>query len=183
MTDRSKNAKATAVEKFITGAKKLFPNGNQMLPLEGTTMSVTAALGQLQALVDNRAATVDAQAAAKAKVTAENNQMPALLALLGAFETFVRLTVGNDPQALAGFGLAPHKAPAPQTAAEKAVAAAKREATRKARGTTSAKQKKSVKGNVTAALVVTPVTAAAAEAPVATPAAAPAAAPAAPPKA
>jgi hypothetical protein len=181
--NRSKNGKAAAVTAFITGAKQFFTKGNQMVPLEGTTMTVTAALTQLQTFVDNRAATVAAQATAKAKVAAEKSQAPALLALFGAFETFVRLTVGNDPEGLAGFGLEPHKVPAPLTAEEKAVAAAKRKATRDARGTTSKKQKKSVKGNVTAALVVTPAAAAPptpapAEAPAlpAAPAAAPAAA-------
>ena len=132
-------------------------------------MSVAAVLGQLQAIVDNRAAVVAAQATAKAKVAAEDAAMPALDAILVAFEAFIRFTFGGDPEALADFGLAPHKVPAPLTAEQKAVAAAKREATRKARGTTGAKQKKSVKGNVTAALVVTTA-----------PAPAPAAAPVAP---
>jgi hypothetical protein len=189
MSDRNKNAKAAAVTNLITGAKKLFTNGKQMVPLDGKSMTVDDATAELQTFVDNRTATVAAQATAKTRVAAENAQAPVLLALIVAFEAFVRLTVGNDAGALAGFGLAPHKVRTPMTAVAKAVAAAKREATRKARGTTSAKQKKSVKGNVTAALVVTPAPApAAAEAPVAQPApAAPAAAPApataAPPKA
>ncbi len=111
MNKNGKNEKAAAVAKFVAGAKLFFTNGNQMVPLEGTTMSVLAALTQLQTFVDNRAATVAAQATAKAKVAAEKSQAPALLALFGAFETFVRLTVGNDPPALAGFGLEPHKVP------------------------------------------------------------------------
>ncbi len=191
MTERNKNAQAAAVTQLITGAKQFFTKANQMVALEGTTMTVTAALGQLQTFVNNRAATVAAQATAKAKVAAENAQAPALLVLIRAFEAFVRLTVGTDAAALGGFGLAPPKARVPMTAEAKAVAAAKRRATRAARGTTSKKQKQSVKGNVTATLVVTPAAAptpAPAEAPVAQPAAAATAAaptptPATPPKA
>jgi hypothetical protein len=167
MNDRTKNAKAATVTNLITGAKKLFVNGKQLVPLDGKSMTVDDATAQMQTFVDNREATVAAQATAKAKVAVERAQAPALLALIRAFEALVRLTVGNDAQALAGFGLAPHKVPAPLTAEQKAVAVAKREATRVARGTKSAKQKKSVKGNVTAALVVTPATPAPAEAPVA----------------
>jgi len=68
----------------------------------------------------------------------------------------VKVTFGNQPDALADFGLAPPKARAPMTAEQKAVAAAKRKATRVARGTLGKKQKKAVKGAVTATLVVTP---------------------------
>jgi hypothetical protein len=151
-----KTERATAVTTIIAGARKRVPNVNQTLPVGTSTMTVAAVLGQLQTIVDNRAAVVAAQATAKAKVAAEMAAMPALDAILVAFEAFIRFTFGSDPEALADFGLAPRKVPAPLTAEQKAVAAAKRKATRAARGTTSAKQKKSVKGNVTAALVVTP---------------------------
>jgi hypothetical protein len=180
LSTTGKNNRAAAVASIITGAKKVFTNGKQQVPVNGTSMTVAAVLGQLQTIVDNRAATVAAQATAKSKVAAENEQAPALFAVVKAFEAFVRLTVGNDPEPLAGFGLEPHKAPTPQTPEAKAVAVVKREATREARGTTSKKQKRSVHGNVTATLVVTPAaTPAPAASPVATPApAAPAEAPA-----
>ena len=113
MNDRSKNAKAAAVTNLITGAKKLFTNGAQVVALEGKSMTVDNATAGLQTFVDNRAATVAAQATAKTRVAAENAQAPALLALIGAFEAFVRLTVGNDAAALAGFGLAPAKVRTP----------------------------------------------------------------------
>src|ERR1700722_7383559 len=86
MSERSKNAKAAAVTKLITGAKKLFTNGAQLVPLDGKSMTVDNATAELQTFVDNRAATVDAQATAKTRVAAENAQAPALLALIGAFE-------------------------------------------------------------------------------------------------
>jgi hypothetical protein len=121
-------------------------------------------------------AVTEARATATAKVAAENEQTPDLLALIRAFEAFVRFTFGSSPEALADFGLAPPKARTPLTAEQLAVAVAKREATRVARGTKSAKQKKTIKGNVTAKLVVTPAGSGAASAPT-PPAPAPAVAP------
>jgi hypothetical protein len=165
-----KNEKAAAVTNIIAGAKKRL-SGKQKVPQ--TTLTVDGVTAELQSVVDNRAATVAAQATAKAKVAAETAAMPALDALLKVFIAFIRLEFGNDAEAMADFSLEADKAPTPQTTEQKAVAAAKREATREARGTTSAKQKQAIHGNVTATLVVTP----AAPAPAAAPAAAPTTAP------
>ena len=93
-----------------------------------------------------------------------------VLVVIHEFEKVVRSTFGNSADVLADFGLAPFKVPVTKTAEEKAVAAAKRVATRKARGTMSSKQKKEIKGSITAKLVVTPVTTSPASMPVATPA-------------
>ena len=84
--------------------------------------------------------------------------MPALVAFMNAFEGLIRLMFATDTASLADFGLQPRKQPAPKTAAEKAVAAAKAQATREARGTKGPKAKRAVKGNVTAQVVVTPLT-------------------------
>jgi hypothetical protein len=169
---QGKTDKATRVGQLIAGTKKHFTNGSQTLTLAGGSTSVTvdALVNELQAFITNRSAVVAAQATAKAKVAAENEQAPALNALIEAFVAYVRLNFGSSPEALADFGLAPRKARAPQTAEQKAVATAKRKATREARGTTSAKQKKAIHGNVTANLVVTSVAPAPAPAPVAPPA-------------
>ena len=121
-------------------------------------MTVDDATGQLQALVTNRAAVVAAQAAAQAKVATERTQTPALDAFADAFEAFVRVQFGAQADVLVDFGLAPPKARTPLTSEQKAVAAAKRAATRAARGTTGKNAKQAVHGNVTAKVVVTPVT-------------------------
>lgn len=163
---KGKTVRAAAVSKLLAGAKKRFTNGAQQVPLGGVTMTIADATAKLQTVVDDRTAVVAAQATAKNAIAAEEAATPALDPLISAFEAFVRLTFGSDAGALADFGLEPHKVAAPLTAEQKAVAAVKREATRKARGTTSAKQKQTVKGNVTAALVVTPGPAAPAPAPV-----------------
>ncbi|HEY5244022.1 MAG TPA: hypothetical protein VIJ22_21220 [Polyangiaceae bacterium] len=156
---------------IISGAKKRFPNGNQIITIAGETVTVDQATAKMQTFVDNRDAVETAQAGATAKVAAERAQAPSLLAFIAGFVTFVRLTFNNAADVLADFDIPPPKVRTPQTAEAKAVAAAKREATRTARGTTSAKAKKSVKGNITATLVVTPATSpapAASPAPVAT---------------
>ena len=166
----SKTGRTTLVGNLIKGSG-LHLDPTQKVVLNGTATTVAAILTQLQSFVNNRNAVVAAQATAKDAVATERAQAPALNVVIDAFEAFVRFTFGDQATVLTAFGLAPHKVPAPMTAEEKAVAAAKRKATREARGTTSPKQKKSVKGNVTATLVVTPATA---------PTPAPAEAPAAP---
>ncbi|HEX8791071.1 MAG TPA: hypothetical protein VF765_08960 [Polyangiaceae bacterium] len=173
----SKASKAARVGQLIAGTNKRLPNGNQTITLDGATTTVDAVTKELQSYLDDRNAVVAAQATAKATVAAENANMPALNALLKAFIAFVRVNFGNDPSALADFGLTPHQAPQPMTAEAKAAAVAKREATRAARGTKTPKQKKGIHGNVTAKLVVTPVETVPATAPAPDAAAAPATTP------
>ncbi len=164
------NKRATRVAQLIAGTKKHFPNGNQTITLEGASATIDDATKEMQAFVDHRTAVVTAQATARTTVLAERAAMPALIAFIDAFEAFVRLTFGPASAVLTDFGLAPRKAPAPQTAEQKAVAAARRKATREARGTKGPKQKKGIHGNVTAQLVVTPEESSAAPAPAAAPA-------------
>jgi hypothetical protein len=172
-----KNSTATRAGQLIAGAQKRFPKGNQQITVGGASTTVTAAVNELQSFIDNRTAVVAAQATAKAKVATENAALPALDAFINAFTATVRFLFGTQPDALADFGLAPHKARTPQTAEQKAVAAAKREATRAARGTKGPKAKSEIHGNITAQLVVTPAETAigpqAPEAPAAAPAPAP----------
>ena len=179
---QSKNNRAAQVKQLIIGANKHFPNGSQQLQVGGATFTVTSLTALLQSFVDSRAAVEASRAATKAKVQVESVQAPSQLAVIRAFETVVRGTFGSSADVLADFGLAPLKARVPRTAEEKAVSAAKSAATRKARGTMGKNQKKSVKGSITAKLVVTPVTTSPVSPPVATPAPAtstPSAAPAA----
>ncbi|HEX8795542.1 MAG TPA: hypothetical protein VF765_31550 [Polyangiaceae bacterium] len=179
-TTQGKGTRATRAGQLIAGAKKHFTNGGQVLSFAGALANVTVdqAVGELQELVDNRAATVAARATARDKVTAERAAMPALLAFMNAFEALIRLMFANDTTSLADFGLTPRKQRAPQTAEQKAAAAAKAKATRDARGTKGPKAKKAIHGNVTATLVVTSATPATPPAPTApAPAEAPAPSP------
>jgi hypothetical protein len=157
--NNAKGSRATRAGNLAAGARKHFTNGSQSLTFAGATASVTvdAAVGNLSKIVDLRAATTAARATARDAVSAEQAQMPALVAFMNAFEALVRVMFASDTAALADFGLKPRKVPTPKTAAEKAVAAAKRKATRDARGTKGPKAKQAIHGNVTASVVVTPV--------------------------
>jgi hypothetical protein len=160
------NDVATHLTKMIVGIKKRFPNGSQVLPFGGGTHTVDEVVSAMQAFIDHRTAVDTTRAAAQVAFDAEEAAAPALLVLIAGFTKFVRSMFGTTADALADFDLEPPKVPVPRTAEQKAISAAKAKATRTARGTTSAKQKKSVKGNVTAVLVVTPATPAPAPAPV-----------------
>jgi hypothetical protein len=167
MADTGKKLMAAHVSKMLTGTKKHFPNGSQSLPLVGGAHTVDEIANDMQSLVTNRSNVEAAQTAATVAVEAETAAWPSLLAIVVAYTKYLRATLGTSD--LADFDVTPFKARAPMTAVQKAAAAAKAAATRKARGTTSAKQKKAVKGNVTAQLVVTPAPAPAAPAPAAAP--------------
>ncbi|HEX3769220.1 MAG TPA: hypothetical protein VHV30_00075, partial [Polyangiaceae bacterium] len=103
----------------------------------------------LQTLIDLRTAVDEAKAAAKAKISAEAAQTPALRSQVAALVLYVRATFGNSPDVLADFGITPKKAPTPLTIGQKATAAAKRAATRAARHTMGPKKKLAVKGAAT----------------------------------
>jgi len=155
---------------LVAGVIKHYPTGSQPLQVGGATFTVTGLTELIQSFVSNREAVEVSRAALMAKVQAERAQAPSQLVVIHEFEKVVRSTFGNSADVLADFGLAPIKVRATRTAEEKAVAAAKRVATRQARGTMSSKQKKDIKGSITAKLVVTPVTTSPASMPVATPA-------------
>jgi hypothetical protein len=149
-----KTQRANLAAQMAAGAKKHFPDASQRLQVGGVTYTIDALSQALQAIADVRAGVEAAKAAAAAKIDAEEAQASANSALMNAFESVVR---GMFPSAdvLSDFGFAPRKRATP-TALVKAAAVAKREATRKARHTMGTLQKKSIKGNVTATLVVTP---------------------------
>lgn len=137
MTSKTKVGKTTRAARagqIIAGMKKRFTNGGQKLTLKGGAIVITVddAVAGMQALIDNRAAVVAARAAAKVTVDAENAKMPPLVALFDALVAFIRANFDADATALADFGLEPHKARKPATAAVKAEAVVKRKATRKA---------------------------------------------------
>jgi hypothetical protein len=129
----------------------------------------------LEALVTLRSNVVAAQAAAKVALIAEEARAPALLIVIDALVSYVKLTYAKSPDVLVDFGLEPRKTPTPLTAEQKAAANAKRKATRAARGITTKAAKQAQTGNVVG-VTITPVLSNAPPAPVVTPAS-----PAAPP--
>jgi hypothetical protein len=154
----SKISETTRATQFIAGIAK------HLVGVTSVTFSSAAhtpadLTTAFQTLVSLRAAVIAAQAAEKAKLSAESAQRPAILVLLDGFEAYVKLTYSEQADVLADFGLAPKKPRPKLTAAQQAAATAKRNATRAARGTKGSKQKKSVKGAVTG-VEITPVTSA-----------------------
>ena len=153
---KNKTQTTSRAQQILTGTEKHFSNAGELLPFGGTTRTVAAVVQVLQTLAALRAAVLAAQATAKTKVADENDQAPALLAIVDDYVAFIRAKFGQQPDVLVDFGLAPRKVAAPLTAEQKAVAAAKRTATRQARHTMGTVQKKTVKGAIHASLVVTP---------------------------
>ena len=69
-------------------------------------------------------------------------------AFVSAVKQAIYVLFGNNPDALADFGLVPKKVRVPLTPAARVVAAAKSAATRKARGTSGKKAKLALRGTV-----------------------------------
>jgi hypothetical protein len=153
---KAKGQLAGLAKTFVVGTRKHFPNGSQTLQVGNVTYTVDGLAAAMQSIVDIHDAVEASKAATKSKLQAEDAKTPSNLALVHGFEMMVRGMFGNSADALADFGLSPPKVRAPMTAEQKAVASAKRTATRKARHTMGTNQKKDIKGNVTASLVVTP---------------------------
>jgi hypothetical protein len=151
-----KNDQAARVKQLILGTTKHYPNASDTLQVGGASFTVSGLTQLMQSFVNAREAVEASKAATTATVQTERTQSTARLAVIRSFETVVRGTFGTQADVLADFGLAPPKARVPLTAEQKAVAAARRAATRAARNTMGKNQKKDIKGNVNAKLVVTP---------------------------
>jgi hypothetical protein len=158
MASRSQSTMVVRAEDLVAGAQKHFASATS-LAFAGASFTPAQVQANLQSLITLLTDVDTAKATTKAKLAAVKLQAPALRTFVAAFESFVRATVGNAPDVLADFGLAPKKARKPLTVEQKAAAAAKRDATRAARGTKGSQQKKAVKGDVTG-VVVTPITSA-----------------------
>ena len=157
MPGTNKATETTQAQNLLLGFQKHLASVAS-LTLASVAYTPTQIAAALSLLVTLRQAVEAAEAVAKAKLAAEESQAPALLSLMAALVSYVKLTFSESPDVLADFGLEPKKTATPLTTEQQAVAVAKRNATREARGTTSKKAKKSVKGNVVG-VVVTPVTA------------------------
>ncbi|HEX3769986.1 MAG TPA: hypothetical protein VHV30_03940 [Polyangiaceae bacterium] len=153
---RDKTRMVSSAQQMLAGAKLHLADGTQTIPLPSGPRTVTSVTALLQTTADLRQAVVTAQATTKARLAEEEAQIPANVANIREFTRYLRLAYGNQPQVLADFGLAPPKARTPPTAEQKAVAVVKGQATRKARHTMGKNQKKAVKGDVNASLVITP---------------------------
>jgi hypothetical protein len=155
MATKTVHSDPTLARQLIAGTSKHLANVGQ-LTFASASYTAAEVTAQLQALVQLRADVDAAEAATKAKRAAMHADMPARRAFLEAFVAYVKATFSKSPDVLADFGLTPKKAPTTPTVDAKAAAAAKRAATRAARNTMGSKQRKAVKGDVTA-VVITPI--------------------------
>jgi hypothetical protein len=156
MTTTTKTSSTLRATRLIAGTKQKYPTGSQKLSFDNADLTVDEIVGKLQALVDLRSEAETAKAAARTKVAAEQEQLPALLAFMSAYVAYLKAAYGNTPDVLGVFGLPPKKQRSPLTAKAKAAAVVKGEATRTARGTRGKVAKKEVTGGVVG-VVVTPV--------------------------
>jgi hypothetical protein len=133
------------------------------LVLKKQTLTVGEIVKQVQARVDARSTTSDAQKAYHSAVQAERESEAEVKPLQQALQRTLQGRFGDDSEKLKEFGIAPTKA-RKVPVATKAAAVAKGQATRDARGTKGPKEKLAIKGVAPAAPV-----AAATEGPAATP--------------
>ena len=158
MGNMSKATKTTRATQLLAGFQKHLATVTSVT-LASVVYTPAQIMSALTVLLALYAAVDTAKSAVKAKLNAEAAQAPALLSLMAALVSYVKLTFSESPDVLADFGLEPKKTATPLTTEQQAVAVAKREATREARGTTSKKAKMAVKGDVVG-VTVTPVKAA-----------------------
>ncbi|HEY6462105.1 MAG TPA: hypothetical protein VIY73_18190 [Polyangiaceae bacterium] len=166
MPHTNKGTETAAAARLLAGFQKHLASVTS-LTLGSVVYTPAQLIAALELLLNLRAAVLAAQATAKAKLTAEEAQAPALLVLTDALTAYVRVAFSESPDVLADFGLEPKRAPTPLTAEKQAAANAKRKATRAARGITTKAERMAKTGNVVG-VIITPVLAPASPAPVVT---------------
>ena len=147
MPNNNKTTETAQAQQLLAGFQKHLSTMTS-LTVESVVYTAAQFTAALTALVALRTNVVTAQAAAKVALNAEEAQAPALLVVIDALVSYVKLTYAKSPDVLADFGLKQKKAPAPLTAEQKAAANAKRKATRAARGITTKAARQAKTGNV-----------------------------------
>jgi hypothetical protein len=148
MSKRTKVTVVSQLQALIAGTQKHTPNGS--LTFGGATYTVKALVALLTKLIDAIAATEPAKASYRVALNAQDAAKTEVDPIALAYSQYLRALLGNAPETLGDYGLAPKKVPAPLSAVQLAARAAKAEATRIARGTKGPKQKAGIKGTVTA---------------------------------
>ncbi len=133
--------------------------------LGGTSVQSSEIISALQARIAAANTVQSTRAAWQTAVKANANERASTKALILSVTQAVQLMYGGSIDKLAEFGLKPRKTRTALTPEQKLAAAAKAKATRAARHTMGSKQKKSVKGTVTAIVAPTSPTASSPTAP------------------
>jgi hypothetical protein len=149
MSNTSKQALVAGILARVAGIQQHLA-GVSSVTLRGVAYTPAALIQVLESLVTALHDVAVAEGAYKAKLLSERTLAPGVRVVIRAFDAYLRVVYGNQPDVLKDFGLAPPKSATPLTAEEKALAVARRKATRAARHTMGPKQKKLVKGTVAA---------------------------------
>ncbi len=144
-TQPNKQKEAAGVKELIAGAEKRFQNTSS-LAFGGATYTLPELTKLLTSYVGLIGGVDAAKVAYQEKLKVLREQAPTARTTIRAFKAYVRATFGNSPDALADFGLKPHKAPLSKSVETKTAAVQKSQATRVARHTMGAKQRKAIKG-------------------------------------
>ena len=149
MATNTRNNSALKINKLFAGIQKRFPALNlTSFPVGGAIMTYAEFLRAMQPIVDMANAVLTSKSAWQTAVQAERAKAAQTKIFLAAVRQAIYVLFGNNPDALADFGLVPKKVRVPLTAAARVVASAKSAATRKARGTSGKKAKLAVHGTV-----------------------------------
>ena len=149
MATTTKSNSALKINKLFAGIQKRFPTLNiTSFPIGGAVMTYVQFLAAMTPIVDAANAVIAARSAWQTAVQAERTMSAQTKIFLAAVRQAIYVFFGNNPDALADFGLVPKKPRVPMTPAARVVAAAKSAATRKARGTSGKKAKLAVHGTV-----------------------------------
>jgi hypothetical protein len=157
MSTSSKNSRMSAEaadQKLIAGFNKHAPTLTSLV-IGNTTIKVTDIVVVLQARLATSDAVQTTRATWQSAVKADRDERAKTKSYVDGVRQALQVVLSGSIEGLADFGLTAPKVRV-LTPAQKAIAAAKAKATRAARGTKGSVQKKAVKGDVTAAVVVTP---------------------------
>ena len=155
MATNTRNNSALKINKLFAGIQKRFPALNiTSFPVGGSIMTYAQFLSAMQPIVDMANAVLTSKSAWQTAVQAERAKATQTKIFLAAVRQAIYVLFGNNPDALADFGLLPKKVRTPMTPAARVVAAAKSAATRKARGTSGKKAKLAVHGTVASTISV-----------------------------
>jgi hypothetical protein len=160
-----------AEQKLVDGLNK-HAQAITSFVIAGATVTMKDIITNLQTLIASANTVESTRATWQNAVKADKDERAKLKAFVSSVKQALLLAFAGSIDALADFGLTPHKV-AVRTPAQKIAAAAKAKATRAARHTAGTKQKKAIKGTVPTTAPGTP-----AAAPVPTPAPAPVPSPA-----
>ena len=155
MSNKSDSKTKTMVrdQALLAGIPKRMGSAQFLVHEQTLTAAQVVALLQTRVTAATTAAT--SQAAYHAAVKAADNALGSSAATVSGIVETIYVAFGEDPAALADFGL-PVRKKGTLTPAQRIAAAAKAKATREARHTMGTKQKAAVTGNVTG-VSITPV--------------------------